>query len=141
MRPARPIATFVMAVLIGALGIASAVAVPAAASASVPGSAQAASMTPAQASTPNVDANCPFHPDKFATFTDGCVHWTNWTCRQGNENSLSPVPDFVSNACAGNIRLYSNSNESGTSICIRGDTRTGHLNNPWRSFRMIVGGC
>jgi hypothetical protein len=137
MRPIRSIVTFAIAGLVGALGVVSVTAVPAMASASIHAGTRSA-VRPAHAKVPAVD--CSYHSDKFATYTNGCVNWTNWTCRQGNENSISG-PDYVANACALNVDLYTNSNETGTVLCIRLDSKTSLTAGRWHSFRMITGGC
>jgi hypothetical protein len=139
MRPIRSIVTFAIAGLVGALGVVSAMAVPATANASIHVS-RGSAVSSAHANVPAVDINCSYHGDKFATYTNGCANWTNWTCRQGNENSISG-PDYVANACALNVDLYTNSNETGTVLCIRLDSKTSLTAGRWHSFRMITGGC
>lgn len=139
MRPIRSIVTFAIAGLVGALGVASDLAVPAAANASVPASTSSA-VSSAHADMPAAALDCRYHSDKFVTYTDGCVHWINWTCRQGNEHSISG-PDYVANACALNVDLYTHSNETGTVLCIRHDSKTPVTAGRWHSFRMITGGC
>lgn len=134
MRPIRSIVIFAIA---GLVGVASAIAVPAAANASVHTSTSSA-VRSAHANVPAV--TCSYHSNKFVTYTSGCVHWTNWTCRQGNENSISG-PDYVANACGLNVDLYTNSNETGTVLCIRLDSKTSLTAGRWHSFRMITGGC
>jgi hypothetical protein len=137
MRPIRSIVTFTIAGLVGALGVASAIAVPAAANASVHASTSSAGRV-AHANVPAI--SCSYHSNKFVTYTNGCVTWINWTCRQGNENSISG-PDYVANACALNVDLYTNSNETGTVLCIGLDSKTSLTAGRWHSFRMITGGC
>jgi hypothetical protein len=136
MRPIRSIVIFAIA---GLAGVASAVAVPAAANASIQASASSA-VRSAQANVSAIDVTCSYHSDKFVTYTNGCGSWINWTCRQGNENSISG-PDYVANSCALNVDLYTNSNETGTSLCIRLDSKTSLTAGRWHSFRMITGGC
>jgi hypothetical protein len=135
MRPIRSIVIFAIA---GLIGVASAIAVPAAADASIHASASSAAVRSAQANAPAV--TCSYHSDKFVTYTSGCASWINWTCRQGNENSISG-PDYVANSCALNVDLYTNSNETGTVLCIRLDSKTSLTAGRWHSFRMITGGC
>lgn len=140
MKPIRSVAAFAVAGLAGALSVAAVAAVPAAAKAPVHASASSA-VRPAHANVPTVaNITCSYHSDKFATYTNGCATWINWTCSQGNEHSISG-PDFVANACALNVDLYTNSNETGTVLCIRLDSRTSLTAGRWHSFRMITGGC
>ncbi len=139
MRPIRSIVTCAIAGLVGALGVVSVTAVPAMASVSVHASTRSA-VRPVQANAPAVDIDCSYHSNKFVTYTNGCVNFINWTCRQGNENSISG-PDYVANACALNVDLYTNSNETGTVLCIRLDSKTSLTAGRWHSFRMITGGC
>ena len=96
MRPIRSIVIFAIAGLVGALGVASTIAMPAAANASIHASMSNA-VKSAHANVPTVDLNCSYHSDKFVTYTNGCANWINWTCSQGNEHSISG-PDYVANA-------------------------------------------
>jgi hypothetical protein len=136
MRPIRSIVIFAIA---GLVGVAPAIAVPAAANASIHAST-ISTVRSAHANVQAPDVTCSYHSDKFVTYTNGCGSWTNWTCRQGNENSISG-PDYVANACALNVDLYTNSNETGTVLCIRLDSKTSLTAGRWHSFRMITGGC
>jgi hypothetical protein len=135
MKPIR-VATFAIAGLVGALGIASAAAVPAAAKA--PAHASVSSAARSHANVPTVDNTCPFHSNRFTTYYGSCTSWINWSCSQGNQHSISP-PSFVSNDCAHDVLLFSNSNETGSTLCIRPFSQTGFLSNPWRSFRVRTG--
>jgi hypothetical protein len=128
--------------LIGVLGVAAAAA-PATAAAPVQASASSASgaVEPSHAKAPSpAISDCAYHSDHFVTYYGGCGSWTNWSCTTGNAHSMSP-PQYVSNACADNVLMYQYSNFTGHTLCIAHDSRTGILNNPWRSFRVIVGGC
>jgi hypothetical protein len=142
MKPIRSVAAFVIAGLIVAFGVAAVTALPAAAKAPVRASASSTvERSYAHAPSPAIDEPCAYHTDKFVTYTDGCAHWINWTCRAENEHPLNPAPDAVSNACAFDVELYSNSNYTGHTLCIGRDSRTGPLLNFWRSFRIISGSC
>jgi hypothetical protein len=137
MRPIRSVAVFAIAGLVGALGVAAVSAVPAAASASIHASASSA-VRPSHANGPAVDTTCPFHSNRFVTYYGGCGSWINWSCSQGNTHSINP-PAYVSNDCAHDVLMYSNSNETGSTLCIAPFSKTHHLNNPWRSF-VVRGG-
>jgi hypothetical protein len=139
MKLIRSVATFAIAGLIGVLGVA-AVAAPAGAAAPVHASASSA-VGPLHAKTASpAITNCAYHSDHFVTYYGGCGSWINWSCSTGNAHSMNP-PQYVSNACADNVLMYQYSNFTGHTLCIAHDSRTGFLNNPWRSFRVIVGGC
>lgn len=135
----KPIRWIVISAIAGLMGVASAIAVPAAANASIHASASSA-VRSALANVPAIDLDCSYHSDKFVTYTNGCASWINWSCTQGNEHSISG-PDYVANACALNVDLYTNSNETGTVLCIRLDSKTSLTAGRWHSFRMITGGC
>jgi hypothetical protein len=30
--------------------------------------------------SPLINTTCSYHSRYFTTYTDGCVHWTNWAC-------------------------------------------------------------
>jgi hypothetical protein len=144
MKPIRSLAAFAaagligVAGLIGAVGVATAVA-PAAAAAPVHASASSV-VEPSHAKAAPAVTNCAYHSGHFVTYYGGCGSWTNWACTTGNAHSMNP-PQYVSNACADYVLLYQNSNFTGNTLCIAHDSRTGHLNNSWRSFRVIVGAC
>jgi hypothetical protein len=120
-----------------ALGVPAATAVPAASAASVHASAGGV-IRQSLANEATVDTACPFHSNRFVTYYGGCASWINWSCRQGNEHSITP-PDSVSNDCTHDVVLFSNSNETGSTLCILPFTKTGPLNSTWRSFRVRTG--
>lgn len=147
MKPIRLLAAFAVAGLIGALGVAAAAA-PAAAAAHVHARASSA-VAPSHVKAPSPAINarmaqrrapCPFHHVVFTTWYGSCSSFIDYQCTVGNQHSISP-PSHVSNSCPRNVLLFSNSNETGNTLCIRIDTRTGLLNRAWRSFRVILGGC
>jgi hypothetical protein len=140
MQPIRTLAAFAVAGLIGVFGVA-ATAAPAAATANLHASASSAvALTHAKAPSPAIDNVCPYHSDRFVTWYGSCSSYINWSCTVGNEHSISP-PTHVSNACPRNVILYTNSNETGSTLCIALDSRTGTLFTAWHSFRVILGGC
>lgn len=139
MKPVRSLAALVIAGLVCAGGMA-ATAAPAAATAGVHASASSAVESLHANALAQVN-DCPYHrPYYFTTYYDGCVHWTNYHCVTGHQFNISP-PDYVSNTCPQAVDLYPNPNEGGHAICIGGDSRSGYLHNPWRSFRITGGGA
>jgi hypothetical protein len=132
MKPIRSVAVFAIAGIVSALGIAAAAAVPAVAQASIHASAGSA-VRSAQANAQAADVTCPFRSNRFTTYYGGCGSWIKWSCAQGNTHSMNP-PDYVSNDCAHDVLMYSNSNETGSTLCIAPFTRTKQLNGFWRSF-------
>jgi hypothetical protein len=146
MKPIRSVATFAIAGLVatfaiagltGALGVAAVAAVHTVATAPIHASAGSA-VRPSHANEPAVDITCRFHSNRFTTYYGNCTSWIDWSCSQGNEHSISR-PDFVSNDCAHDVVLFSNSNETGSQLCIAPFSKTHHLGNPWRSFRVRTG--
>lgn len=131
------VATFAIAGLTGALDVAADAAVPTAATAPVHAKA-ASAVQPTRANEAAVATTCPFHSNRFTTYNGNCTSWTNWSCATGNEHSISP-PNFVSNDCAHDVVLFSNSNETGSQLCILPFTKTHQLNSSWRSFRVRTG--
>jgi hypothetical protein len=141
MKPIRSVAAFAIAGLVVAFGV-TAAAAPAAAAAGLHASASSAAgpshvRTPSPASGPP----CDYHSNRFVTYTYFCGDWINWKCEQGKTANLSPTPDAVSNACALDVELYSGFNQTGTTLCIARDSRTGQFNKSWQSFRMVTGNC
>lgn len=140
MKPIRSVAAFAIAALVGALGVAAAAA-PAAVAAPVHVSASsAAGPSHAKAPSPAINPDCPYQGYHFTTYYGGCGSWINWSCTTGNAHSMNP-PQYASNACADNVLMYQYSNFTGRTLCVGHESRTGYLSNPWRSFRVIVGGC
>lgn len=138
MKLIRSVAALAIFGLAGAFSLVGAAA-SAAAAAPIHASASSA-IKSAHANVRAIDLNCSFHRDKFVTYTHGCANSINWTCLQGNRHSIS-APDYVANACALNVDLYTHSNETGTVLCIRLDSKTSLTPGRWHSFRMITGGC
>jgi len=135
MKPIRSLAAFAVAGLIGGLGVA-ATAAPVAAAAHVHASASSAvAQSRAKAPSPAINL-CAFHSSHFTTYYNGCLTFRDWSCSVGTESSISP-PDAVANACVRAVFLFSNSNETGTVLCVRPDSRIGPpLVSSWRSFRV-----
>ena len=136
MKPIRLIAAFAVAGVIGVLGVAA----PAAAAVNVHARASSA-VAPSHAGAPGPAINrCGYEGFHFTTFYGGCGTWINWACTTGNAHSMNP-PQYASNACADNVLMYQYSNFTGHTLCVGHESHTGFLSNPWRSFRVIVGGC
>jgi hypothetical protein len=138
MKLNRSVARFAIAGLFAAFATAGLVAAPAtAAVAAVPAAATVGS---SHANVPAINNTCQYHHLTFTTYTDGCAHFINWTCRAHNEHPLNPAPDFVANTCFFYVLLYTNPNETGQTLCIRPDSRTS-VRPRWHSFQVIVGAC
>lgn len=140
MKSLRLVAAFAAAGLIGVLSVA-ATAVPAGAATFHASSVNAVQQSQAEAPSPAIAAlRCGFLGDHFVTWYGNCAGATTHGCTVGNHGNFSP-PQFVSNGCAGDVLMYRDRNNTGTTLCINGDSRTGHLASAWRSFRVPVGGC
>lgn len=137
MKPIRSLAVFAIAGLVGGLGVAAVTALPAAAKTPVHVSTSTTVRSTHQVNASAV-SNCRFHSNRFVTYYGNCTSWINWSCAQGNQHSIRP-PTFVSNDCAHDALLFTNSNETGRTLCIRPFSKTGRLSPIWHSFRIRVG--
>ena len=145
MKPLRSIAAFAMAGLVaafamagltGTLDVAAVAAVPAVATAPIHASA-GTMVLPSHANGPAVDIDCPHGTGFDAYYSDpgSCPHPTEWSCK-AVRSSFSP-PYYVWNNCKADIViLYSNSDESGSQMCI--DPATGTDQGTWRSFQIAA---
>ena len=126
MMSIRSIFTVVLVGLASMLAVASAAALPAAASSAVHASV-----------ADNVV--CPYHSGHWTAWYGTCATSTDHSCTTGVKGNMTP-PNYVSNACANNVDLYPSANQGGTPLCIAHDSRTHHLAT-YRSWRVITGGC
>jgi len=146
MKPLRSIAAFAMAGLVAAfmmagltstLDVAAVAAVPAVATAPIHASA-GSMVRPSHANGPAVDINCPHGTSKFTIYHDypGSCNWEIYSCDVGKKYPISP-PDYAWNDCKSDVIMYSNSDESGSLLCI-GPATGGDLQGTFRSFQVIA---